>query len=91
MRTTTDKADKEPLEPSARTMKLLMSWEKKHGLDVIRQHLDDGLFSRDPAEQTLCYRWLEQRKRARRNNVIVQLVAGLALAILLVASLIWPA
>lgn len=72
-------------------MKLLMSWEKKYGLEVIRQHLDDGLFSRDPAEQSLCYRWLEQRKRARRNNVIAQLVAGVAVAMALVASLIWPA
>jgi len=67
-----------------------MSWEKKYGLEVIRQHLDDGLFSREPAERTLCYRWLEQRKRARRNNVIVQLVVGVSVAIVLVACLMWP-
>jgi len=67
-----------------------MSWEKKYGLEVIRQHLDDGLFSREPAERTLCYRWLEQRKRARRNNVIVQLVVGVSVAIVLVTCLMWP-
>ena len=81
---------KEPHEPSSRTLKILISWEEKHGLDVIRQHLDDGLFSRDPAERTLCYRWLEQRKKARRNNVIAQVVVGLSVALGVMASLMWP-
>ena len=90
MRTNTDKADKEPPGPSARTIKLLISWEKKYGLDVIRKHLDDGLFSRDPAERVLCYRWLEQRRKARRNNVIAQVVAGASVALGLVAALLWP-
>lgn len=68
-----------------------MSWEKKYGLEVIRRHLDDGLFSRDPAERTLCYRWLEQRRRARRNNVIAQVLIGVSVAVVAVAFLIWPA
>ena len=68
-----------------------MSWEKKYGLDVIRQHLDNGLFSRDPAERTLSYRWLEQRKRALRNNVIAQVVFSVFVAVALVAFLFWPA
>ena len=91
MRKTLEKAMKEPNEPSPRTLKILLSWEEKHGLDVIRQHLDDGLFSRDPAERTLCYRWLEQRRRARRNNAIAQVVLGVSVAVALVACLIWPA
>ena len=68
-----------------------MSWEEKYGLEVIRRHLDDGLFSRDPAERTLSYRWLEQRRRARRNNAIAQVVLGVSVAVVLVACLIWPA
>ena len=66
---------------------MLMSWEEKHGLDVIRQHLDDGLFSRDPAERTLCYRWLEQRRRARRNNVIAEAVVGVSIAAAMLVGL----
>lgn len=81
---------KEPHEPSPRTLKILMSWEEKHGLDVIRQHLDDGLFSRDPAERVLCYRWLEQRRKAHRNNVIAQVVVGVSVALGVLASLMWP-
>lgn len=80
-------ANKGPHEPSARTLKMLMSWEEKHGLDVIRQHLDDGLFSRDPAERTLCYRWLEQRRRARRNNVIAEAVVGVSIAAAMLVGL----
>lgn len=68
-----------------------MSWEKKYGLEVIRRHLDDGLFSRDPAERTLCYRWLEQRRRARRNNAVAQIVLGVSVAVVAVAFLVWPA
>ena len=71
-------------------MKLLMSWEKKYGLEVIRRHLDDGLFSRDPAERVLCYRWLEQRRKARRNNVIVQTVVGVAVVLCMATILVWP-
>ena len=83
------KAKKEPEEPSARTLKILISWEKKYGLDEIRQHLDAGLFSRDPAERTLCYRWLDQRKKARRNNVIVQIVVGVSVVLGIAAILMW--
>lgn len=82
MRTNTDKADKEPPEPSPRTMKLLMSWEQKYGLDVIRRHLDDGLFSRDPDEQRRCYEWLERRKAARRNIAIVEVALAFTLMLL---------
>lgn len=67
-----------------------MSWERKYGLEVIRRHLDDGLFSRDPAERVFCYRWLEQRRRARRNNVIAQVVLAVSVALGLAASLMWP-
>jgi len=90
MRKTLEKAMKEPNEPSSRTLKILLSWEEKHGLGVIRKHLDDGLFSRDPAERVLCYRWLEQRRRARRNNVIAQVIAGVSVALGVVAALLWP-
>lgn len=74
-------ADKELVEPSARTLRLLMSWEKKYGLDVIRHHLDEGLFSRDKEEQRRCYEWLARRKLAKRNNAIVELVIGVAVVI----------
>lgn len=89
MRKTLNKAEKEPIEPSARTLKILMSWEKTHGLDVIRRHLDDGLFSRDPLEYRLCYRWLEQRRAARRNNVIAEIVIGASAVLGVVSYLIW--
>ena len=88
MRYTRRKVKKEPEEPSPRTLSLLLSWEAKYGLDVIRQHLDEGLFSHDPAEKTLCYRWLEQRHRARRNNLVVQAVMVI-LAGAIVCGLIW--
>ena len=84
-----NKAAKEPLELSARTLRILMSWEKKHGLDVIRQHLDDGHFSRDPVERKLCYRWLEQRRAALRNNVIAEVVLGASAVMGVVSYLIW--
>lgn len=71
-------------------MKLLMSWVEKYGLDVIRKHLDDGLFLRDPAERVLCYRWLEQRRRARRNNVIAQAVVAVSVVAGLATALLWP-
>lgn len=77
------------MEPSARTLGILMSWEEKYGLDVIRQHLDDGLFSRDPVEQRLCYHWLEQRRRARRNNRMVEVGAGVAVLLGLTGYLVW--
>lgn len=74
-------ADKDSVEPSARTLRLLMSWEEKYGLDVIRHHLDEGLFSRDQEEQRRCYEWLARRKLAKRNNSIVELVLGIVLVI----------
>lgn len=58
-----------------------MSWEEKYGLDVIRQHLDEGLFSRDQEEQRRCYEWLERRKAARRNIAIVELALSISLVI----------
>ncbi len=66
-----------------------MSWEKKHGLDVIRQHLDDGLFSRDKEEQRLCYEWLEQRRLARRNNWMVQAAVCVLVVLGVIAALAW--
>lgn len=66
-----------------------MSWEEKYGLEVIRQHLDEGLFSRDPVERRLCYQWLEQRRRARRNNRLVEVAAGVAVALGVASYLIW--
>lgn len=66
-----------------------MSWEKKHGLDVIRQHLDDGLFSRDPLEYKLCYRWLEQRRAALRNKVMAEIVISASAVVGIVSYLIW--
>lgn len=89
MRNTSSKANKEPNELSARTLQILMSWEENHGLDVIQQHLDDGLFSRDPVERKLCYRWLEQRKTALRNNIIAEVVLGATAVIGVVSYLIW--
>ena len=89
MRKIPNKADKEPTELSARTLRILMSWEKKHGLVVIRQHLDDGLFSRDPWEYKLCYRWLEQRRAAQRNNVIAEIVISASAVVGIVSYLIW--
>ena len=83
MRSTSEMAKKEPHEPSARTLKILMSWEEKHGLDAIRRHLDDGLFSRDPDEQRRCYEWLDRRKVARRNIAFVE--AALALTLMFLA------
>ena len=68
-------------EPSPRTLRLLMSWEKKYGLDAIRQHLDEGLFSRDQEQRQLSYQWLDQRKAARRNNMLVQTVVVLVAVI----------
>lgn len=66
-----------------------MSWEEKHGLHVIHQHLDDGLFSRDPVERKLCYRWLERRRAALRNNVIAEVVLGASAVMGVVSYLIW--
>lgn len=58
-----------------------MSWEEKYGLDVIRQHLDQSLFSRDQEEQRRCYEWLKRRKAARRNIAIVELALSISLVI----------
>jgi len=91
MRITSNKAEQEPKQLSARTLKILMSWEKNHGLDIIRQHLDEGLFSRDPVERLLCYRWLEQRRLAHRNNWIVEVVVVVGAVVALVGWLIWSA
>lgn len=74
-----DMADKHPAEPAARTLRLLRSWEQKYGLEVIHQHLDAGLFSRDRDEQRLCYEWLKRRKLAKRRNAVVKVVLGLTL------------
>ena len=89
MRNTSSKANQEPNELSARTLKILLSWEEKHGLQVIQQHLDDGLFSRDPVERRLCYRWLERRRAALRNNIVTEVVVGVSVVIGVVSYLIW--
>lgn len=81
MRTNPDKAVKEPTKPAPRTLKILISWEKNYGLDVIRKHLDDGLFSRDEIQQKLCYQWLVQRRVRKRNNLIFEVAVG-AIALL---------
>jgi len=68
-----------PTEPSVRTLRMLVSWEKNYGLNAIQQHLDDGLFSRNQEEHRLCYVWLKQRKEAKRNNALVEVTLALAL------------
>ena len=89
MPNTSTKANQEPNELSARTLKILMSWEEKHGLEVIKQHLDDGLFSRDPVERRMCYRWLDRRRAALRNNVMAEVALGASAFIGVVSYLIW--
>lgn len=89
MPNTSTKANQEPHELSARTLKILMSWEEKHGLEVIKQHLDDGLFSRDPVERRMCYRWLDRRRAALRNNVMAEVALGASAFIGLVSYLFW--
>lgn len=79
---------KKELEPSPRTLRLLMSWEKKYGLDEVRRHLDEGLFSRDKEQQRLSYLWLHQRRIARRNNAVLQAVLGAVLVIGVTAYLV---
>lgn len=62
----------------AKTRSMLEQWEVKHGLDVIQERLDGGLFSHDPSKVRLCYAWLSGRRLAPVIRGIVKLVFGSA-------------
>lgn len=66
------------MELDAKTRSMLEQWEVKHGLDVIQERLDGGLFSHDPQKVRLCYAWLRGRRLAPVLRGFGALVAWLA-------------
>jgi hypothetical protein len=74
------------MNPKIRRM--LETWEAKHGLDVVEQRLDDGLFSHDPALQKSARAWIAGRKAAPWIHGLWKLLLGLAAIVAAIAALI---
>ena len=65
----------------SKTREMLISWEARHGLDVIQQRLDDGLFAHDKKKQRLCYAWLKGRRAAPVIRIIWHAILGISTVI----------
>lgn len=72
----------------SKTREMLVSWEGKHGLDVIQQRLDDGLFAHDKEKYRLCYAWLKGRRAAPWIHLICRVVLGISAVVAAGAGLI---
>lgn len=68
--------------------KMLEAWEAKHGLEVVEQRLDEGLFSHDPALQKSARAWVASRKAAPWIYGLWKLLLGLAAIVAAIAALI---
>lgn len=69
-----------------KTLGLLRSWKKKHGLDVLQGHLDKGLFSPDEGKRQLCYAWIERQRGIQKAYFLGRWVAYFSL---LLAVFLW--
>lgn len=62
-----------------KTLDMLRSWEKKHGLDVLQEHLDRGLFSPNQEKRRLCYAWIARARTLQKVDLVGKWTACLGL------------